>query len=139
MTNEIEKKTPPRKFTIVKLVLLIIFTVFLFFFYNTLISFGSPHLLALLIMLFLFLLFLGLLYKSKDYLSVLKRKKYENLQSGEREEYLKEFEKRQIRRVDKIKLDTKYRKPIIQKCSNCKMLLPHFAKKCPNCGEILTS
>ena len=139
MTIEIEKKKPQRKFTIVKLVLLIIFTVFLFFFYNTLISFGSPHLLALLIILFLFLLFLGLLYKGKDYLSVLKRKTYKNLQPGEREEYLKEFEKRQIRRVDKINLNTKYRKPIIQKCSNCKMLLPHFAKKCPNCGEILTS
>ncbi len=139
MTIEIEKKKPPRKFTTLKLVLLIIFTIFLFFFYNTLISFGSPHLLALLILFFIFLFFLGLLYKGKDYFSVFKRKKYTNLQPGEREAYLKAFEKRQIRRIDSIKLDSKYKKPIIQKCSNCKILLPHFAKKCPNCGEILTS
>ena len=138
MTSEIEKTE--KKFPTFKLVLLIIFTIFLFYFYNTLISFGSSHLLALLILLFFFLVFIGMLFKGKGFSSSLfKHNRYNNLQQNEREKYLKELEKRHVRRIDHIKLDSKYGKPIIRKCPNCRMLLPHFVKKCPNCGDVLTS
>lgn len=138
MTIEIEKKKT-RNYSVLKLVLLIIFAIFLFFFYNTLISFGSSHLLALLILSFFFLFFIGLLFKGKEMFSLFERNRYNNLQQSEKEKYLKEFEKHHVRRIDHIKLDTKYRKPIIRKCPNCGILLPHFVKKCPNCREVIVS
>lgn len=141
MTSEIEKtkKKFPRNYFVLKLVLLIIFAIFLFYFYNTLISLGSSHLLALLILLFSLLLFIGLLFKGKEAFSLFKRNRNNNLQQNEKEKYLKQFEIRHVRRIDNIKLDSKYKKPIIRKCPNCRMLLPHFVKKCPNCGEVITS
>ena len=137
MTSEIEKTK--KKFPILKLVLLIIFAIFLVYFYNTLISLGSSHLLALLILLFSFLFFIGILFKGKEAFSLFKHNSYNNLQQNEKEKYLKQFEIHRVRRIDHIKLDSKYKKPIIRKCPNCRMLLPHFVKKCPNCGDVLTS
>jgi ribosomal protein L32 len=80
-----------------------------------------------------------MLFKGKGFSSLFKRNRYNNLQQNEREKYLKELEKHRVRRIDHIKLDSKYRKPIIRKCPNCRMLLPHFVKKCPNCGEVILS
>ncbi|MFX0180872.1 MAG: hypothetical protein ACFE78_11830, partial [Candidatus Hodarchaeota archaeon] len=34
-----------------------------------------------------------------------------------------------------INLDFIYRKPIIRKCNNCKIIVPNFVKTCPNCGK----
>jgi uncharacterized OB-fold protein len=43
-----------------------------------------------------------------------------------------DYEKQKITPVN---LNYKYRKPIINKCRKCGMILPNFVKKCPNCGE----
>ncbi|MHA1670296.1 MAG: zinc ribbon domain-containing protein [Promethearchaeota archaeon] len=137
MTIEVEKIKKKKNYYL-QIVLLITFTIFLVYFYNVLINYGSSHLLALLILFFFTLLFIGLLVKGKEIFSLFKHKRYNN-QQNEKERYLKEFETHHVRRIDHIKLDSKYRKPIIRKCPNCGMLLPHFVKKCPNCGEVIVS
>ncbi len=137
MTSEIERPKKKSPKLIFQLSLLIIFTIFIFYFYNSLINLGSSHPLALLIVFFSFLLFIGILFKGKEIFTLFKRKRYK--EQNEKEKYLKEFETHHIRRIDHIQLDSKYKKPIVRKCSNCGILLPHFAKKCPNCGESLIS
>jgi len=53
-------------------------------------------------------------------------------------EYLEEGNERyqqKPRENVKVSLDFKYRKPLIQKCKYCGMILATSAKKCPQCGN----
>ncbi|MFX1572949.1 MAG: hypothetical protein ACFFB0_09375 [Promethearchaeota archaeon] len=129
--NSIRKHS--KKFYIFRIILLTIYVGFLILLYRILLDFGSSHLIAILIFTFAFLVFLGLLVKSKDLslLSLFKRKKIK------KENYIKDYEKYHphLRRVDYVNLNLKYRKPIVRKCSNCGIVLAGFVKRCPNCGE----
>ncbi len=44
----------------------------------------------------------------------------------------------QIKSFRNINLNTKFRKPLIIKCSECGMTVVGFIKKCPNCGESIS-
>jgi len=80
-----------------------------------------------LIVLFLTLLFLGIILKRrKSILSV-------RLLYGDKEK-LKQ-RKKDPKKDKIISLDYTYHKPLIRKCSNCGTIVPTFAKKCPVCGE----
>jgi hypothetical protein len=117
---------------IVRLIIFLLYLIFLYELFWLLIDLGSSILLAILILFFAFLLFLGLLFKRKgESLFSRFRRKPPKLPSS----LDKNKQKPRIRRVDIINLDESYKKPIIRKCSKCGMQLAGFVKKCPNCGE----
>ncbi|MFW9937527.1 MAG: hypothetical protein ACFFD5_07750 [Candidatus Thorarchaeota archaeon] len=132
------QKKSLRKYFTIRIILLIIFCVALYFFYWVLIDLGSPPFVSILILIFCSLLFLGVLFRRKgtSFFSRFKHKKNQDSTSQYKEI---KSNKPRIRRVDYVKLNSKYRKPIIRKCSNCGMELANFVKKCPNCGEKIVS
>jgi hypothetical protein len=123
-----------RKFTrrqiIIRLIFLVIYLILLYYLYWILIDLRTYPFIAVLILIFAFLLFLGVLLKKRgeSFFSQFKRKK------PILPDYSKS-EKPRVRRIDLITLDSKYRKPIVRKCPKCGMQLAGFVKKCPNCGE----
>ncbi len=114
----------------IRLVFLVIYLIFLYIFYWILIDLGTYPFVAILILIFALLLFLGILLKKKGK-SLFSRFKRKSPNLSDRYK----TEKPRVRRVDLITLDTKYRKPIVRKCPNCGIQLAGFVKKCPNCGE----
>ncbi|MFX1356536.1 MAG: hypothetical protein ACFFA8_04555 [Promethearchaeota archaeon] len=132
------QKKSLRKYFTIRIILLIIFCVVLYFFYWVLIDLGSPPFVAILILIFCFLLFLGVLFRRKgiSFFSRFIHKKDQDSTSQYKEI---KSNKPRIRRVDYVKLNSKYRKPIIRKCPNCGMELANFVKTCPNCREKIVS
>ena len=102
---------------------------------------GSSFPLAILIFIFAFLIFLGVLFKAKDISLLFKSKRKKNKYLEKKDKFLEEYEKYHpySRRVDYVNLNLKYRKNIIHKCPNCGIILASFVKKCPNCGERIVS
>ncbi|MHA1489611.1 MAG: hypothetical protein ACTSRI_08150 [Promethearchaeota archaeon] len=136
-----EKHEKSWKYYVFRIILLIIYFIFLFELFKILINYGASPLLAFALDFFALLFFIGFLVKGKgnSFFSRFKHKKInlKDTDKKKKEEYLKQFKKYhpQLRRIDKIDLNKKYRKPIVRKCSNCGIILPGFVKKCPNCGE----
>lgn len=122
-----------RRILIIKLISVVVFIIMIIFLIDFLFTHGATLPLALLVIFFLTLIFLGILLKRKDQtLRKRLRKK-----AGEPEEEIKKTHSK-LRRVDVIRLDSKYHKTIIKKCGNCGMTLPAFVKKCPYCGEVIS-
>ena len=42
------------------------------------------------------------------------------------------------RKIKPVNLNIKYRRPLVVKCSNCRMTVAGFVKKCPKCGEAIS-
>jgi hypothetical protein len=137
--NDDIKKKKSWKRNLIKIILIIVFTIFLYELYKILLNFGASLLLAFLIMLFLTLVFIGLLVKDKNksFFSRYKRDRNNSITDTSKDDFLNEYEKYhpQKRRIDYINIRSKYRKPLVRKCSNCGIMIPGFVKKCPNCGE----
>ncbi|MFX1441906.1 MAG: hypothetical protein ACFFHV_00705 [Promethearchaeota archaeon] len=138
VVNTDVKRKKSWKRNLIKVISIIVFIIFLYELYTVLMNLGASLLLALLIMLFPTLVFIGVLVrdKSKPFFSMFKKNK-NNSKNTSKEDFLSVYEKYhpQQRRIDTINIQSKYRKPIIRKCSNCGIIVPGFAKKCPNCGE----
>ena len=138
VVNTDVKKKKSWKRDLIKVISIVVFLIFLYELYNFLMNLGASLLLALIIMLFPTLVFIGVLVrdKSKPFLSIFSKNK-NNSKDSSKEDFLSVYEKYhpQQRRVDVVNIQSKYRKPIIRKCPNCGIIVPGFAKKCPNCGE----
>ncbi len=132
------KKKKSWKPNLIRVILIIVYLIFLYELYRILINLGASLLLALLIILFPTLVFMGLLVrdKNKSFFSRFK-KNGNNSEKTSKDDFLSEYDKYhpQKRRIDIINIQSKYRKPLVRKCSNCGIIVPGFAKKCPNCGE----
>jgi len=129
------------KYYVFVLISIIVYVIFLFQLYKILRKLGSSFPLAILILSFAFLIFLGALFKAKDISLLFKSKRKKNKYFEKKDKFLEEYEKYHpySRRVDYVNLNLKYRKKIINKCPNCGIILPSFVKKCPNCGEKIVS
>lgn len=117
------------KLIILKIIAFFAYLLFLSYLFLILIALGASIPIALMVNLFCFLFFLGLLLKSKKQSTFSK-----NHQRSE--EYLSKqtIQNRQIP-PQRIDLEYEYRKNLLKKCDNCGMLLSHIVKKCPICGK----
>lgn len=131
------KKKKSWKRNLIKGISIIVYIILLYELYNILLNLGASILLALLIMLFPTLVFIGLLLKDKNVSFFSRYKRSINNKDTSKDDFLNEYEKYhpQKRRIDYIDIRSKYRKPLVRKCSNCGIMVPGFVKKCPNCGE----
>ncbi len=144
--KEPEKPKPSNSGAILKICLLIVYIIILFFIYDFFIKSGTNLIIGLLLIIFSLLIFIGPIFQIHA-----KTKKYYNQLFPDRNERLKKkaekrreeekrrqdfvFYKKKI--VHPIDLDYKYQKSIIRKCYNCGITVPQFVKKCPNCGTPL--
>lgn len=137
VNTDVKKKKSWKRY-LIKVILIIVYLIFLYELYRILINLGASLILALFIMLFPTLVFIGLLVrdKNKSFFSIFKQNR-NNSKKTSKDDFLSVYEKYhpQQRRIDIINIQSKYRKPLVRKCSNCGILVPGFAKKCPNCGE----
>jgi hypothetical protein len=141
----IEKKNNNKvspKTSILKLIFILVNFIILLYLYYLLSEFGVNPIIIILMLIFAFLTIVGPIYKSKRkriYSSMfpdkndLSRRNEIRLRKGFKKEV--SINQSQSREFKPINLDITYRKPIIRKCSKCKMILPSHVKKCPICGE----
>ncbi len=134
--ENVNKKTA-KKDGIRKSISLIFLLVILLTLYYILIKFRTNLIIIILVMSFILLTFLGLIFKNrrKRFYSRLfpDKNKRKNQTYRQREEFKIEVEPN-IQRLSDIHLNFKYRKPLINKCIKCGMILPSYVKKCPICG-----
>lgn len=142
--EELQSKiTKDRRRAILRIFVLVLILAFLVFLYDALTQFGSPFFISILILLFVFLVFLGLLLR-KNRGSIYKRlfpDKREAIQKKRARKEHKMLLKRpstpQHEKIGNIDLNVKYKKPVVKRCPSCNIVVPNFAKKCPFCGEII--
>jgi len=129
-----------------KFLFLIIYSIILVFIYYLLITSGIHPLIAFLLLLFLFIIVLGPLFSgmrksiySRMFDKKIKKKGEYQKQKDmiKKDSQIKSYAPPRKRRP--VNLNVKYRKPLIVKCSNCKMTVASFVKKCPKCGEVISS
>jgi len=145
MEKKSYEKKPIKKFSIIlRLIFIIIYIIILYFLYLFLINLGIQHLIIILILIFLILVVIGPLITgiSKAMFNRLfSQKKEKKKEKSDYQIYKDELKGShqtiQTPPVDTkdISLDFKYRKPVIRKCNYCKIIVPNFVKKCPNCGK----
>ncbi|MFX1260398.1 MAG: hypothetical protein ACFFAN_21320 [Promethearchaeota archaeon] len=144
--NKEDQKKLSRKGEILSFIFLIISVIVLLYLYYLLTIFGLNLLFIALIIIFVLLVFIGPFFlrgrKKKRFYSRMfpdkKQKLSEWYQSKREREGFKvnqEISESQTRNITPVDLNYKYRKPIIRRCENCKMIVPNFAKKCLYCGE----
>jgi uncharacterized membrane protein len=126
--KDTKEQLPKRK--IILIFLLIIFQIFLFVF---LLLGGVNFLISLLINIFLFLFFLGLILKTKN-ISLKLFKTHEKYVSPVQKTQ-KDFKTESSKGVKKTALMSSYKRPLIRKCEKCGFILTAYTKKCPNCGH----
>ena len=126
------KKEKSSKKNTVSLVLLLIG---LFILYYILIEFKTNIIIVILIISFIFLTFLGFIFrnrkKKKIYDDLFPEKQRRTQPIKRREEYKPEPD---LKKLGNISLNFKYREPLIKKCENCGMVIASYVKKCPICG-----
>ena len=127
------EKSARKKFSrwqiIIRVIILAAFLFLLYELYWILIDVGTYPFVAILTLIFLLLLFLGILLKKKG------ESFFSRFMHTKEQTDTYKAQKPRVRRVDLIALDSKYKKPIIRKCPNCGIQLASFVRKCPNCGE----
>jgi hypothetical protein len=116
---------------ILKIILLSLVVLFLITAYFIMLDWGSPFFIALLVDLFLFLFFTGLIFKPREKSLIsrifpMKDKEIKIKISSNEEDTQEERA---------ISLEFKYHKSLIKKCPNCGMILTSTMNKCPNCGR----
>lgn len=138
-----DKKKLYSKKIIGKSLVLIAYAVLLLLLYNLLMEYSDNIFIVLLILAFILITLLGPLLKPKKSQQRLYKKMFPGSDKSRRrphrdrrDQYKREqefdYKKQDIKPVN---LNYKYRKPLINKCRKCGMILPNFVKKCPNCGE----
>jgi hypothetical protein len=146
MNRIIEKMTPEstvnqrtRKQYYLRFLFLFISIIGLILFYYILVDLGGHPIIAVLIILFVFLLITGILFKgsnktlySKMFPERNRTRPYEKNKSVKEK---KGIEHIQPKILKPINLSTKYYKPIVLKCRNCGNLIPNFVKLCPFCNK----
>lgn len=127
---------------LLRLFVILLILIVLIFLFQILTEFGSPFFITILVLLFVFLVFLGLLLRKNSgsiYKKLFPDKRDAIRRRRERRERKIVFEKTpEIAQHDKVKnvdLNVKYKKPMIKRCPKCNMIVPNFMKKCPNCGQ----
>ena len=144
MNNESHVKKPINKISlIIRSIFIVVYIIILYFLYLFLINLGVQHLIVILILVFLILIVIGPLITgiSKAMFHRLFSQKKDKKEKSDYEIYKEELKSSrqtfQTPPVDTkdISLEFKYRKPVIRKCNNCKIIVPNFVKKCPNCGK----
>lgn len=142
MTIQTNGKKKSRRQLIFQFFLLILNIIIIIFLSVLLTEFGANPLIIILILVFVFLIFLGPLLKRRQksiYASLFPdKKKVREEKIQKKEEEIKRREEMKLfklRHLNKIDLDFEYREPIIRKCDNCGLMIPKFAKKCPICGK----
>ncbi len=138
-----EKKPLSKKSIIIRLIFIIVYSIFLYYLYIFFINLGIQHLIIILILIFLILIVIGPLITgiSKAMYNRLFQRKKKRIEKSDYQVYKEQLKSThqdtQIQPIDTkdINLDFKYRKPIIRKCNNCKIIVPNFVKTCPNCGK----
>jgi flagellar basal body-associated protein FliL len=146
MTDENNKKTERTGKKIgLRLVLLIITLIILSYVYYLFIEFGTYPIIALIVVLFIFLVTLGLTFRrnKKSLYSRMfpdkKRKTSFNKSTSEKEiNEEKEFKQLQPRVIKPVNLEFNYHKHIILKCERCGNIIPNFVKKCPFCKKTIS-
>lgn len=144
--NEMDKKEARKSHNrqlMYQLIGLLINLIILYFLYIYLTELNTNPLLSLLIVTFILLIFAGIIFKGtrrKTLYSRLFPEKNAQIKKRERRKRMKyqiksDIETSKLKQFDPIDLNFKYNKPLIVKCNNCGMILPSFAKKCPNCGK----
>jgi len=136
MTIEIEKSEHSRKKNVIRLSFFVIYIIILSLLYYYLTQWGFNPIIVITLLLFLFLITIGLLLrrtKGTLYSRIFPDKKQRTTTIK------KKYEKPvQMKIPQQINLDVSYRKPLIKKCNGCGNILPSFAKKCPFCGKQIT-
>ncbi len=91
-----------------------------------------PFYIAFLVILFLFLFFLGFILKKKgrSILSIFPAFRESPKKEDRQRDYIKQLPR--APRPDILQFN--YQKPLIEKCPNCGIMLTKFMKKCPNCN-----
>ena len=143
-TFQKDRKKNHRK-NIPKYIFLAIYSLILVVICYMLILSGVNLIIALFIFLFFFILVIGPLFSgmrkslySRMFSDKKKKKKGEyqkQKETIEKEGQIKSFTPRKIKPVN---LNIKYRRPLVVKCSNCRMTVAGFVKKCPKCGETIS-
>ncbi len=138
-----EKKPLRKKSIIIRLIFIIVYSIFLYYLYLFLINLRIQHLIIILILIFLILIVIGPLITgiSKAMYNRLFQRKKKRIEKSDYQFYKEQLKSTrqdtQIQPLDTkdINLDFKYRKPIIRRCNNCKIIVPNFVKTCPNCRK----
>ncbi|MFX1278761.1 MAG: hypothetical protein ACFFA3_05040 [Promethearchaeota archaeon] len=129
MENNKEKSSKKNTVTLVLLL------IGLFILYYILIEFKTNIIIVILIISFIFLTFLGFIFrnrkKKKMYDDLFPEKQRRTQPIKRREEYKPEPD---LKKLAGISLNFKYREPLIKKCENCGMVIASYVKKCPICG-----
>ncbi len=129
-----------------KYLFLFIYCIILVFFYYFLVFSGLNPVITFLLILFCFIIIVG------PVLGGLRKSIYSRMFSDKKKKPKGEYQNNKdwIKKEGKfsyippprkrrpVNLNVAYRKPLIVKCSNCKMTVASFVKKCPKCGEVVT-
>lgn len=136
-----KKKVLSKRAIIIRIIFIAFYIVFLYFLYVFLVDLAVQDWIIIIILIFLVLIVIGPLFtgisKAMYHRLFPERKRREK---SDYEVYKQELENQtqthEFKSVDTkdVNLDFKYRKPIIRKCPNCKIVIPNFVKVCPNCG-----
>ncbi|MFX0186975.1 MAG: hypothetical protein ACFE8A_04470 [Candidatus Hodarchaeota archaeon] len=121
-----------QKKIILKTIFLFISVIIILFLFVLLNELGATSLIIVLIFLFVFVVFLGPFFIKKNKGKFKLQPHYSRIFPSKINTEVRQKENRVI------DLDTKYRepsKPLILKCNKCRMILPSFVKKCPQCGK----
>ena len=144
--NEPEKikETDAQRNNRLRVIFLTIYFCILIFLYFFFVNIGVNHIVAFLILLFMFVIVIGPVLKGlrKSFYSrmfIEKNKKnrggYQQYKENlKKESKISEYKPKKIRHVN---LNITYRKPLIVKCNYCGMTVAGFVKKCPRCGELI--
>ena len=150
MNSKIDKdKEKLKKRLILQTFILLINAVIVVVLYLVLIIYGYNLIILILIILFAVLTisgpFLRKEHKKKFYSDMFPDKNRNP--EADHPRFQKEQEKRdrrleenlelKVEKLSKIDLSVDVKKPLIGKCEKCKMIIPNFVEKCPNCGQIV--
>ncbi len=141
---EIEKENPDinKKKASRNFIILVIYVAGLLFLYYLFVQFDANPLLALVIVVFVFFIFIGPIFKftrrkslyAKMFPDKKKVRQQKRLYMSEKKSPLPEEPK-------KVDLSFKYQRSLVLKCYKCGMIIPNIKslKKCPACGEPIIS
>ncbi|MBY9011287.1 MAG: hypothetical protein KGD70_02820 [Candidatus Lokiarchaeota archaeon] len=127
----------------VKIILLIIYLVFVIILFYILTIIGIELIIILLLLGFMSLIILGMFFRPKKkktiYSELYPDKERNKIQRPPRKIELKietDSELLQQKKLRNIDLNFKYRKSLINKCENCGMIITGYKKNCPTCGKV---
>lgn len=141
MTNEDNLESSSQKKNILTIVLVIILMVLL---YIVMSNFGVNSFIIIILLAFISLIILGSIFRHRKQKSLYSKlypdKKQNMIQRPSRKLELTIKEEREEpveKKFREVNLNFKYRKPLINKCENCGMIITSYKKNCPICGKAI--